>query len=396
MPHRGAQWVHAHVHLLYHLPEEVKHFYELAIVKQFLGATIGVFIPAYLYVKTHTLVFPLLYIMLAWGVFTTIVAFINAVLLRRWGVERLMYMGIVALVIESFLVVMLPTTTWAVVLIAAAESVSMSTYWDAFHTSFGVFGKRREEVTEVAGMSVALSITSIVAPMFMAVLITALGYQGAFAAMVIAGAFLATLLIRHFPKKHTIKVKLRSLIHVPFAKTWFISGIFFFSASLVPLYVFHLSNDVPEMLGTYMSIMGLVAALTSLHVARAVDKKEKYWLALILPVASGTLFLVYPHIRQLSLILLFEVLRQLSNAPGIAIYGALYNVAKRSPSILLGRNLLVRMGKGVGAALVFLFGPSFATVFYIGALAAFIYTLGLYYVIRKLHAVSSVVAQRET
>ncbi len=378
MPHRGSSWIHGQIHFLYTLPEEVKHFYELAAVKQILSTSIGVFLPVYILSQTGSLSLAVLYAALGWGIFPMFTGLLNVLLLKKIGVEKTLYIGILALVVESAGVVLLPLIPPTIIFLAFLEAVHMSTYWDAFHTAFGIFGKKREETTEVAGYSLVLAVIGIITPIVMGALITQLGYHQAYAIMLLVGVVMATYLVRHFTKKRTIRVSIHKVVNCPYKETWLFNGLALFPISMISLYVFTLSGNKPLLFGGYISLMVLISALLSLYVAHLVDKQRKYWLALIQVLGTSLILLSYAVTPRFEVVVLLEILRQIVGIFGIAIYGPLYEIGKRRPEILFGRSLYIRLGKGIAGLLAFALVLDFTQIFLLGAVFSLTYAVVLY------------------
>jgi len=336
-----------HIHF-FKLPDEVAHFYILAFVRTILTVTGGLFLPLFIYKSTGSLTLVFLYMLLSQGVAKLPLRPANLWILRHYGVEWAMFLSIVLAGVEYSLVYFLGMGIIAVFFYGFLEGVSGSLYWDAYHTSFGVFGRERDSAEEIAGLQVIQNITSILLPMFSALIIRFLGFH-TFYALVFVSTFLASLyLLFKFGELHRIDFSFHDVLHAPYRDLHVSDGIQYGFTWVIPIFLYIVFSGSVVLFGALKTLIGLAMALFSLIIARYFDRKRAFGLGRVTYLGNA----VFPTILSLFpspiVASVTEISRGLTNTFAVAISATLYRVVKhRAPALAVGRSFYVSVGKTV-------------------------------------------------
>ncbi len=351
--HVFAHVPHSH---FFKLPEEVEHFYILAFVRTILTVTGGLFLPLFIYKETSSLTLVFLYMLLAQGVAKLPLRPFNLWVLKKCGVEWAMFLSIVLAGTEYALVYFLGTDLAAVFFYGFLEGFSVSLYWDAYHTSFGVFGRERDSAEEVAGLQVLQNVTSILLPLLSALIIRYVGFHG-FYAIVFASTLLASIyLLFKFGKLHRVDFTFHDVLHTPYRELHVSDGIQCGFTWVIPIFLYIVFGGSVVLFGALKTAIGLAMALFSFVIARYFDRKRAFGLGKVPYLGNivfTTLLTLFPTPVVVSV---SEIARGITNTFAVAISATLYRVVKhRAPAMAVGRSFYVSVGKTVSFTIALIF-----------------------------------------
>lgn len=330
------------------LPEEVEHFYILAFVRTILTVTGGLFLPLFIYKATSSLTLVFLYMLLAQGIAKLPLRFVNLWVLRNYGVEWAMFLSILLAGLEYSFVYFLGMSLWAVFFYGLLEGLSGSLYWDAYHTSFGIFGRERDSAEELAGLQVLQNVTSILLPFISALLISWIGFHG-FYALVFVSTFLASLwLLFKFGELHRVNFTMRDILTVPYRALHISDGIQYGFTWVIPIFLYLVFNGSVVLFGALKTAIGFAMALFAFIIARYFDRKKAFGLGRITYAGNAVFPAILAAIPTPLVASATEILRGLTNTFGVAISATLYRIVKhRNQALAVGRSFYVSAGKTI-------------------------------------------------
>ncbi len=343
--HVFAHLPHTH---FFKLPEEVAHFYALAFVRTVLSVTGGLFFPLFVYKSTGSLTITFLYMLLSQGLARLPVRTFNLWVLRRHGVEWAMFLSILLGGTEYFLAYFAGMGIVAVFFYGILEGVSGALYWDAYHTSFGIFGREKDAAEEVAGLQILQNITAIVLPLISATVIAYLGFH-AFYALVFVSTLAASLwLLKMFGKTHHVLFTMQEVLTVPFRDLHVSDGIQYGFTWVIPIFLYIVFGGSVLLFGALKTTIGAAMALFSFAIARYYDRKRAFGLGRITYLGNGfwtSVLVAFPAPLVASIT---EIGRGITNTFGVAITATLYRIVKhQSRALTVGRSFYVSMGKTI-------------------------------------------------
>ncbi|MDN5358730.1 MAG: hypothetical protein PWP76_573 [Candidatus Diapherotrites archaeon] len=341
-----------HIHF-FKLPEEVEHFYLLAFVRFVLTVTGGLFFPIFIYAETQSLTLVFLYMLLAQGLAKLPIRPFNLWVLRNHGVEWAMFLSIVFAGLEYTLAYFFGMTVLAVFFYGFLEGISGAIYWDAYHTSFGLFGREKDSAEEVAGLQVVQNLTGIFLPLISAVFIKMLGFH-TFYAFVFIGTILASLyLLSRFGETHKVNFTMRDVIYVPYRALHLSDGIQWGFAWIMPIFTYLVFSGKVVLFGALKTAIAAAMAVFSFLVARYFDRKNAFGLGRV-PYIGNAIFIPLQAMFPTPIVVtLGELGRSFTNTFAVAISATMYRIVKhRSPALSVGRSFFVSAGKSISFAFI--------------------------------------------
>lgn len=353
------------------LPEEVVHFYLLATVRSILLMTGSLFMPIYIYNETGSLILAFLYFLGAQSIVQIVLRpTFNTFIFRRLGVEVASFLSIVLAGVEYLLAYLFGVkNVLLLTLYAVLEGISRSLYWDAFHLSFGLFGKDREVAEEVAGLQLLQNALSIAFPFISVLFISLFGFHIFYLVVFFITLLTSFFLIKSF--KHTTKIFVDPdrFKNIPCKELFLIEGVTIGISWFVPLYVYIVLSGNLAIIGGLKTLIGLVMAGVSYAIAAFVDRKHAYSLGRIVYLGNAIFIAFISLVPDAFLVSLSEILRGAALTFAVAISAAVYNVArKKDKTLLVARNFYISIGKGLALAL-------FLALTFLGELSALRTTL---------------------
>ena len=336
-----------HIHF-FKLPEEVEHFYILAFVRTILTVTGGLFLPLFIYKETASLFLVFLYMLLSQSLAKLPTRPFNLWVLKKYGVEWAMFLSIVLAGVEYFFVYFLGMSIAAVFFYGVLEGLSAALYWDAYHTSFGVFGRERDSAEEVAGLQVLQSITSVLLPLVSAIIIGTIGFH-AFYAVIFMGTVVGSLyLLSRFGETHRISYTMKDVLTVPYRDLHISDGIQYGFTWVIPIFLYIVFGGSVMLFGALKTTIGAAMAVFSLIIARYFDRKRAFGLGRITYLGNSFFTAILSAFPTPITASLLEIGRGLTNTFAVAISATLYRVVKhRSKALTVGRSFYVSVGKGI-------------------------------------------------
>ena len=336
-----------HIHF-FKLPEEVEHFYILAFVRTILTVTGGLFLPLFIYKETASLFLVFLYMLLSQSLAKLPTRPFNLWVLRKHGVEWAMFLSIVLAGTEYFFVYFLGMSIAAVFFYGVLEGLSAALYWDAYHTSFGIFGRQRDSAEEVAGLQVLQSFTSILLPLVSAIIIGAIGFH-AFYAVIFIGTVIGSLyLLSRFGETHKVSYAMRDVLRVPYRDLHISDGIQYGFTWVIPIFIYIVFGGSVMLFGALKTAIAAAMAVFSLIIARYFDRKRAFGLGRITYLGNSLFTAILSAFPSPITASILEIGRGLTNTFGVAISATLYRVVQhRSKALTVGRSFYVSVGKGI-------------------------------------------------
>ncbi len=336
-----------HIHF-FKLPDEVAHFYILAFVRTVLTVTGGLFLPLFIYKATSSLTLVFLYMLLAQGVAKLPLRPFNLWVLRRYGVEWAVFLSIVLAGTEYALVYFLGMNLAAVFFYGFLEGLSGALYWDAYHTSFGVFGRERDSAEEVAGLQVLQNVTSILLPVLSALVIRYVGFHGFYALIFVSTLLASIYLLFKFGKLHRVDFTFRDVLRTPYRDLHVSDGIQYGFTWVIPIFLYIVFGGSVVLFGALKTLIGIAMALFSLIIARYFDRKRAFGLGKVTYLGNAAFPAVLALFPTPIVVSASEIARGLTNTFSVAISATLYRIVKhRAPAMAVGRSFYISVGKSI-------------------------------------------------
>ncbi len=327
------------------LPEEVRHFYVLAALRNALGIMFSVFAPIYVYALFGDVGAVVLYLLIDAGVVRILVKPLSVWLVGDFGLEISSLASLGLLIPATLLFVLVSDGILApsfLFVAALFHGASMALYWDTYHTSFGVFGKPWEKLQERAIFELVNTLLHVVLPLLSATLIFFLGFSVFFSLTASISILGAIYLLRRFRRRYRVKIHLTSLLKEKYRLLWILEGGMSAFLLLVPLYLFIRVGLLG--FGATRSFAALLVAIANVWVAQRLERGRMLHVIPLAYVVTGfsALFLTLASSITAPV---FETLRVVSFlfASGSCIVA--YRLAASRPSAPIARNFWVDVGK---------------------------------------------------
>ncbi len=361
--------LHIHVHFKpFHLPEEVKHFYELALIRNTLVLTFGLFAPIFLFTNFGIEAVLVYYLVLAF--FARVLEKpLFVFVLKKYGLELALYLSIVLLFLASIVFSLVSGGTLNIywILVAAIlQGMSLALYWDSYHTAFGLFGMKREKIQELAMLEILNAVLAITLPIFSAIFIAILGYHAFFTVVSILAFFGAGYLLKHFDKKTRVTFSLRNIFTPKRWWLWTLEGAIIGLTWMVPIFLYQNLGGIVNF-GATRSAAALLGALSSLWLARRYDHGSHLGLAAVGYFLQGLLIILVAELPG-ALSASAEIIRTIAAYLTIGIYTIVYEISRRYPEELIGRNMYIGVGNGIAFVILIALLPYLRLTFPILAL----------------------------
>ncbi len=344
--HIGHHPFHHIPHIHFKLPEEVEHFYLLSFARSVLAITGGLFLPLYIYKATGDLLSVLVYLLLSHGLFRVFSRPLSLYVLKGHGVEVAMFLSILLAGVEYLSVYFFGITPLLIALYGLLESLSTTLYWDAYHISFGIFGRERDNAEERAGLSVVQSAVSIILPVTSAVIINVVGFHTFYAIVFIVTVAASLFLLKHFRRFTKIEFTFKDVVESPYKRFLLFEGAMYSLMWLTPIFAYIVFSGDVVRFGLLFTFMGFVSTLLSYFVAKYIDRKHDYGLGRFYYAGAGIFIGALSLFPTTLGVYVTQLLRSAFNIFELAVVSAIYRVVKhKHPALAVGRSFYISIGK---------------------------------------------------
>ncbi len=329
----------------YELPEEIKHFYELSIIRAAFLSVGALFLPLYIY-TTLGLGYTLFYLFLSYGLFRLISRPLNVIILREWGIETAMFLAILMSGLMYLLVFLFGINEYSILLFSILEAFSFSLYWDAYHLSFSVFGRERQFGSEVADLTFIENFISILSPIAASAFIYYLGFHTFYGIVFVFTLILSLFLVRGFKKTYKVPITFEEVINAPFRRLFFVEGIL--SGLTTPgfLLLYLVLQGSVLAFGAVKTVIGLFVAFFSHLLGYYFDRKLPFWMGKLMYLGSTIYALIVSFTLHPLWVSLGEIIRWVMNTFQVAVSATLYTLARKTVKIIaLSRSFYITMGR---------------------------------------------------
>jgi len=354
---KGTMGVPAHIQHLIHfnffdLPEEVRHFYLFSLFFTVLVASGSLFLPIYIYTKA-SLLYVVLFVLFSNGVFRVLARLVTVPVLRKLGIEYAMFFSILSLSIAYAIVHFMGIEGWMLYLVALFEALGFSFYWDSFHTSFGLFGKLKEEGEEMSWFYVLQGTLNITVPLISAATIATFGFAFFYTAVFLFAVVGSLVLLKTLKRTYTVDITIRDVLRSPLKRFFAVEGIGIGIFYLAPLYLYIVLGGVVMLFGWVKTAISLVSMVVARLIGEYFDRKMPLWMGRIMYIGNAIYGVVAALIPKPLTVSVAEAIKSIAYTFHIPLSATIYLVARNGyPAVTLGRSFFISVGKILGLAIM--------------------------------------------
>ena len=282
--------------MLYKLPEEVKHFAVLTVLRSIIFTAINIFLPAYL-IYAYSLRTAIIYMSMQYFlVYMIFSVFLFKRLSKKHSAE---YIQIISTIFGVVGIVVLFLVRGLIGIFVSAFLLNINTtlYWLSKHYVVVGYAKQREMMEESVFIDVIGRIAQFLLPLVSSYIIYSLGYPFYYAVITFLMLFLVIYMINKIRRKKTY-------LHVPhkismrFTTLFLLEGVVATGWLLITtaLLFYNLNSNV-KFYGIIKALSQIIIIAASFYIAKVIDKKHNLKISLFSLVLLSFIYLLYFPLR---------------------------------------------------------------------------------------------------
>jgi|GEM_PF-6366150 len=335
--------------MLYRLPEELKHFAMLTILRYLIYSAINIFLPAYLIYK-YDLKTSLMFLAFQYFfIYTFISISFFKRLTSKCSAEMIQILSTIFGVL-GIVVVFLIKNLLGIIFGAFLLNLNFTLYWLSKHYVIVKYAKKEEEIEESVIIDSIGRIVYFVTPLISSYIIYKLGYPIYYAITIfIIFSIIAYIITRTKKKKTYFYTKERALFK--YKLLFFLEGVIGsgWILSTTALLFYNIHTDI-KFYGILKGLSQILIIALSFYIARMIDKKHNLKISILSLIFLAISFYLYilfkDNIYALSIIV--TLISLFYNLGSISPSAFLYEYAKAIDSgIILGREILLTFGRSI-------------------------------------------------
>jgi len=335
------------INILYRLPEEVKHFAMLTILRYIIYSSINIFLPAYI-IYAYDLKTSLLYLALQYFFIHTFISIsFFRKLTSKYSAEMIQIISTIFGVI-GIVAVFLIKNIVGIVISAFLLNLNFTLYWLSKHYIIVRYAKKEDEMEESVIVDSIGRIAYFITPILSSYIIYRLGYPMYYAITTFVILSIIAYIISKTKKKRTY-LHSRERIQFKYKLLFFLEGVIGSGWLLTTTaFLFYNLNTNIKFYGILKGISQIVIIALSFYIAKTIDKKHNLKISIISLILLAISFYLYIVLKDNMYILsvIVTLISLFYNLGSISPSAFLYEYAKTIDSgIILGREFLLTLSR---------------------------------------------------